>query len=301
MAIDLRSRFQSTSVPQALELVDNLPAGLGWHDESRRGPLAIAAMLDRVDLIEAFVAQGADLEATDLDGRTPLLLACVRNNIEAIQALDRLGANLFAKDNEGYTALLLCLVSRSAQASYRTQAQKCLQFFMDKGLDPFASATSEELGVLDYVSNEDYWIVSTIVKQQGLEFFQKIPAKSVFRQVYLANFRMLARLLEDGVPAHYRDDHGATLPMALLSSNYPITPKMLSKLLGLCVSQGADLLAKDNEGNTLADIVASPDVSGNLRKITNRFIEHARIIQRRADLLDCVVGDHSTTVKVTKL
>lgn len=64
-----------------------------------------AARLGRADLVPAFVAQKADLNAYNAQGFTPLILAAYHGHLDMVEALIGAGANAcLADQNQGNTA-----------------------------------------------------------------------------------------------------------------------------------------------------------------------------------------------------
>ena len=64
-----------------------------------------AAYENRVDIAQALIARGDDIDAKDNIGRTPLHLAATGNSLDVASLLIDLGADIDAKDNDGFTPL----------------------------------------------------------------------------------------------------------------------------------------------------------------------------------------------------
>ncbi|MCK5383189.1 MAG: ankyrin repeat domain-containing protein, partial [Gammaproteobacteria bacterium] len=60
---------------------------------------------DHVDIIEALLAAGADINTADQRGVTPLMYAVSEEKINAVQTLLRGNADVSRVDNKGATAL----------------------------------------------------------------------------------------------------------------------------------------------------------------------------------------------------
>jgi ankyrin repeat protein len=63
--------------------------------------LHLAAMYGWLDMVEAMIKAGANVNARDRYRRTPLHDAVLRNNKEVVRALINAGANVNAKDSDG--------------------------------------------------------------------------------------------------------------------------------------------------------------------------------------------------------
>jgi uncharacterized protein len=59
-----------------------------------------------LDVVQALIAKGADVNAKRNDGLTALMTASRRDRIDVVQALLDRGADVNAKDNSGLTALM---------------------------------------------------------------------------------------------------------------------------------------------------------------------------------------------------
>jgi len=70
-----------------------------------RYPLHSAAKANRIDLVDEFLLQRADVNCVDREGRTPLHMAAEKGFWEITNTLLRRGANMDTKDSEGNTVL----------------------------------------------------------------------------------------------------------------------------------------------------------------------------------------------------
>lgn len=105
------------------------PEGRGAHGNT---PLMVAAWRGAGDIVEALLAHGVALDATNNDGNNALWLACVNGNLQNIERLARAGvpinhANttgatcLMYAASSGKTAVLRTLLSLNADMTLRTQ------------------------------------------------------------------------------------------------------------------------------------------------------------------------------------
>jgi ankyrin repeat protein len=92
-------------------------------------PLSVAAMADRVDLIDYLVHKGAVLGQQDSTGLSPLMAAAYLGRVQALTSLCRLGAPLEQKDRDKQTALMF-----AANAGQL----KCVQILLLAGANPNA-------------------------------------------------------------------------------------------------------------------------------------------------------------------
>jgi len=68
-------------------------------DDSLNSPLHIACVNGHVELVEALINMGSNLEARDIFLRTPLHLSVETSQDAVVQSLIRLGADVLAKDS----------------------------------------------------------------------------------------------------------------------------------------------------------------------------------------------------------
>lgn len=290
MPIDLYAQFASATPQQALDAIDNFPGGQHWTDESGRTPLALAAMRNRPDLVEALVKHGADVEAVDQDGRTPILLAAVRGHYEVIKALSRAGANPLASSPDGANGVLLSLAHTKSKS-----ALNCFNFFMDAcpGHDMVYQQIAG-LGLLDYLWDDDTKIVKTLAKRYGPQFFNGFSAPDVFRVAESGRHALLHALIDGGLSVHIRDHEQNTLLMSVLANcDYPSKPSRLKKVMELLISKEMDVLAKNASGQDLTDIVAeNKELPKAFKNLIMDYHARAKAKRCRAELQAHVRGEH---------
>ena len=69
-------------------------------------PLMRAALLGRLDLVEALLARGVDLHRRNADGNTALWLACVSGQVPLVKRLAAAGIDLDNRNDTGASALM---------------------------------------------------------------------------------------------------------------------------------------------------------------------------------------------------
>ncbi len=101
----------------------------GVGEDSLQSPLSVAAMANRVDLIDYLVKKGAELGRPDSTGLSPLMAAAYLGRTQAVTSLCRLGAPLEQKDRDKQTALMFA--ANAGQFD-------CVQVLLLAGADPNA-------------------------------------------------------------------------------------------------------------------------------------------------------------------
>lgn len=202
----------------------------------RMTPLILAIKSNAREIVSLLLEHAADPSADDADGQTPLMAAANKSADDIVGTLLGAGADARATDRLGRNVLQHC----SPALKEETMAK-----LIDAGAD---------------VNNRDTW--------------KRTPLISA---VMDHNMAMARKLLEKGADANAKDDNGASpLQVALNYRKLEIVDKLLEKgadpnvrdkwsnqtMLALCCSlgldkeaeklikAGADLAAKDNQGQT---------------------------------------------------
>lgn len=92
--------------PEAALFLLRHGAGANLRDDQGRTPLMAAVGRDHLELIQALVDAGGDLQAANGQGTTVLMEAAASGQPEVVRLLLNHGADLHARDQAGLTALL---------------------------------------------------------------------------------------------------------------------------------------------------------------------------------------------------
>lgn len=96
---------------------------------------------DTVEIIQALIGAGADVNSRDNEGKTPIFNACF--NASAVKPLAAAGADLNAKDNNGATPIMMCvfpeffkaMIAAGADLSVQNKhGQTAAQWFRKQGM-----------------------------------------------------------------------------------------------------------------------------------------------------------------------
>eukprot|EP00438_Fugacium_kawagutii_P018283 Skav222994 [mRNA] locus=scaffold1827:276678:279843:- [translate_table: standard] len=112
-ALDLLEESQNENLKGLVVDLQKLPkkkhqkvtAQTQSNDAFRSSPLSVAAQHGLLDLAEAFIRKGANLEAKDPEGWTPLFWAAYNGHVKVAELLIRKGAKVEAKANNDSTPL----------------------------------------------------------------------------------------------------------------------------------------------------------------------------------------------------
>lgn len=75
------------------------------QDKDRLSALHLSVMADNVEICEALIANGANVNLVDLQGRTPLMLSCSSGSEEICKAILAANPELNHKDSKGLFTL----------------------------------------------------------------------------------------------------------------------------------------------------------------------------------------------------
>jgi ankyrin repeat protein len=90
---------------EVLDAVLALGPDVNRRDARGATPLLYAASNGKIPVVDRLLSRGADPNAADQDGKTPLIAATMMNQPEAVKTLLRRGAAIDAQDRGGATAL----------------------------------------------------------------------------------------------------------------------------------------------------------------------------------------------------
>jgi ankyrin repeat protein len=172
-------------------------------------PLHIASAWGNVEVVEALIARGADINARDNVGESPLFPACARGRVRVVEALFTNGADIDATKDDGLTALhYVCSLGNV----------EVVNMLLAKGAKVEATAANG-LTPLHYSCNQGH-----------VEVVEALLAKG-------ANIG--AMTVKGWTPMNY----------ACLSGRVEVVEILLSK--------GADTESRDSEGKTPLDMAKS--------------------------------------------
>jgi len=109
---------QSTSVIEALL---NNGADVRRSEELVWKPLRYAVHIGHTEIVKLLIAAGADLQGNS-HNNTALHQACRRPNVDVVDALIRAGSDVNVKDDKGYTPLYLAHHNNHAEVAKRLYA-----------------------------------------------------------------------------------------------------------------------------------------------------------------------------------
>ncbi len=119
--------------------------------------LAKAIFEDNVDLVNAIIKEGAELDFVDELGMTPLMHAVEQENIRLVELLIGLGANINKSGSGGFTALHHA-VDISIDGTIQTRGKQgeepvsIISFLIEHGAD-ISAKTEDGETPLDFANN----------------------------------------------------------------------------------------------------------------------------------------------------
>ena len=160
-------------------------------------PLWLAAVSNKLEMVELLIHLGADINAPSDTGCTPVLHACYMNNIEVVKCLVMHGADVQKPDNCGETCLMV--------ASDLSCKELC-QIFIENGAELNARCLTLGNTALHYAiignhkpDKED--IVQLLIDSGADPFLTNAQGNDAFRTASLeANELILKKLLDAYIP-----------------------------------------------------------------------------------------------------
>lgn len=87
------------------KLIESNPETINKPDERGFTPLILATYLNKKEIVELFLNQGAEINAQDASGNTALMGVCFKGYAELAKMLIDKGADTTIKNNDGDTAI----------------------------------------------------------------------------------------------------------------------------------------------------------------------------------------------------
>jgi len=112
--LEIAEKFYNAISEERVDVIEALirnGADVNVKDEYGRTPLRRAAQFCQKKIVELLIANGADVNAADSKyGATPLFQAVMNGDIEVVKILVAAGADVKAKTKDGYTPLCYAVV-----------------------------------------------------------------------------------------------------------------------------------------------------------------------------------------------
>jgi ankyrin repeat protein len=208
--------------------------------------LFAAARLACAPETRALLDHGAPVNVRDRDGMTPLAKAAQAGKVRVMQVLIERGANVGARAINGSTPLYY-----AAEAD----RQNAVRLLLDHGADPNIPGRSGERPLAAAAFNGEADTVALLIKRGADPNALDDDGKGAM--VYAAGRAyapIVGELLDAGVDVNRRYGHGLTALMWAAGHDASEGSQDVEATLNLLLARGADRDAKDDRGETAADI-----------------------------------------------
>ena len=217
--------------------------------ETKRTPLHQAAEKGRKDLIEYFVATGADINAQDAQGRTPLFAAIEAKNFDGAQKLLELGADPLRRNTDIRTPL-----HQAAATGYGPGAELLLmQPDVRRTINEFQTYSQGFTPLMEAVNANQPGIAAAIVAAGGdVNAKDHQKRHSLFIAVEQGNVECADLLIRLGADVGKGPGSGYNQQQMV----HAISQKNYRPMLALLFAAGADLDVKNAQGQTPLNLAA---------------------------------------------
>lgn len=281
MSIHLASANGRNDVIASLLKKD--PTLINLKDDKGNTPLHWAAMKDKTETIKLLIANGADIEAVDVDNWTALHYASAFASLDSVNALLESGANKEAKTKDDSTP------------AYYAKNEEIMNVL---ALDSLSTTTNEN--ITEVIDENTITLSNTQIDDKNTSSDDEVNLtdKQLELLVAISNNDIIAvnNLLREGISANFKYEEGySPLHLAVLNDNIDIlkmlleqknidkeiklnkdaylvdynwfvgeyTPLLLASLIGnveaveILIDSGANLYAKDSVDGAEAIHIAS--------------------------------------------
>lgn len=250
---------------QGIGRAQNLPKGVVPGGMT---PLLYAAREGLLDVAQALVAAGADVNLAEANQTSPLVIAILNDHMDVAQFLIERGANVNAADGFGRTPLWSAVDLRNLDGLERTDINRetalaMIQTLLDKGANPNAALKSEP--------PSRRWMFGFGVAQP----VSQVGQTPVQRAALAGDIEAMRLLVAKGGDPKIKSVAGVTALMAaagvgwVLNQTYVDSKEGLLEAVKLSLEKGTDVNAATSVGMTAMHAAARrglPDVIAFLAK-----------------------------------
>jgi len=270
--------FLYTIPAQATELTDASEAGdkvrveqllaagvnVGVKDDYGDTPLILAVKNNKTEIVKLLLARRADVNEKDSNGWSPLILSLFGNDTDLVKLLIEGGADLNAIGNHGWTVLHYAARGQVKQGGQGGDEEissldykDIVQRLLVKGAAINAKNSDGETPLLQAVDNGNTEVVELLLAQGA-----DINAKDDLgrKPQHLVESISIAKLLlAGGIDVNAATDYKQTLLHVAASRN-------MTELVKILVKKGADINAKNDDGETPAMLADDEEIKKLLTK-----------------------------------
>lgn len=314
---DLEKNIERGKIERALRELSSKPSQVYAVSKKEQSALHIAAMKDRVEIVEVLLNAGAKVNLQDKDGNTPLHFACYGNKSESVSLLMKFGADPKIQNSKKETAFHKAAVICGEEIFDMLYLKSNLEGVNHLGRKPLhISARYQNLefcklllkakvqeSPLDFEGNDPLMACLKglnsneelerlfISKLQNAEFSNKKGERYLHAAATTDKASAITSLLDSGAIVDCKDNAGVTPLVRALRNRKKNAARVL-------VDNGADLSIKDNDGRTLLHLMAFwMTEKTDLKDIIEVVDVNAVDTKGRTALHDIVYWGHKNNVK----
>jgi WD40 repeat protein/ankyrin repeat protein/serine/threonine protein kinase len=250
-------------------------AALIWIMAWNRSALRMASQEGNLDLVQALLAKGANVNARRKDGATALMMASEKGHLAVMQVLLDKGAEVNAKTDKGVTALNLAsfkgrldvvqaLLDEKVELNGKTNTgataltdasehghREVVQALLAHGADIDARLNTGSTALYLASQNGHYGVVQALLdKGVDLNAKAKDGSTALIPAAQNGHLKVVQALLDKGAEINTKADGG-------ISALIPAAQNDHGEVVQLLLTKGADVNAKMDNGQTALIVAAN--------------------------------------------
>ncbi len=217
---------------------------VNFQDDEGATALINAAYWGNLDAVKLLLKHNADVHLKDNDGMSAIIAAATierKDDNKIIQLLVKNGANINDQDNEGDTALHTAAILGNL---------KTITALLDNGADPNIKNNDGETPVFHacYATENNLELLNIFINR-GVNINEKNNYGESLLHIAVAHadIQTIQALLEKGLSVNGKTKYGYTPIWNVCEAE-----ENNREIVDLLLSHGANINARDNEGDTLA-------------------------------------------------
>ena len=267
-AIESDCELQSNTPLQVIEAILDAGCDVNQTDNSDSTPLHLAARQhNNLDIVSYLIDRGSEVHAKNAEDRTALHEAASASDVSTAKTLVHHGASIYAKDCKNRTPLMAAISLQ--QWGSHSQAAEVIEFLIS--LDPGQLRLEDERGMtpIHYLAECGNPALLTQILQLQPEDLRLMLGADRRGQTPLHRAALfgiadhLTVLHDHGVPIDLEDDEGKTALFLAAQAGHYEAVRVLARI-------GANVNSRDHQGRSVLHHVVAPQEAGQISNESNQ-------------------------------